>query len=577
MKRGLNVIVVTLGCLFASIAYGKVVVEGTRVVATTATAVATFDGPALVSFKPAGADVEFVHKAVPACAVDVIFVNGETVGKDKHETVTVHSLSDRAATVTVKGDDSQRVLLITTDDQSNDICITPSSVTTRRAVTCVRWTIGLCPEASLILPAVNGMRVDVDRPWPPTNRFHWPRDWNAQLVIAERDDFSCMVHCQDTSMAFKTLDFRRQGDRRELGFETEIPGPIWNERAAGGITWRLNMYRGDWKIPATRYRDWMAKTYDLAAKRVGRPAWVQRINLAVCWAAPIPEVLDALAAVHPPDETLIHLASWRTDGYDINYPEYTPNPKAIAYMKKARQMGFHVAPHFNYFCVYNKHPFFQVVRDYQVRDLRSNKPQGWYWPPETHDHTRMSFIHPGFSIWRRKFMETLLATCDQLETDVAFTDQTLCTWNVDNSDVEGMNMNAGLRQMHEEFAAVRPDLVLVGEGLNELSFQRQCFAQGHIIKGRDKVEQEKVDAAHPICSFLWGDHCKLIGYLKLNPSNPDFDAVVALYERMGAIPTIIANDPKQIREMPPGLKRIFDAAKKLRATRSPASTPATQN
>jgi len=577
MRRGLNVVVAVLGCLIASFAYGKVVVEGTRVIASTATAVAAFEGPALVSLKPAGADVEFIHHTVPACAVDVIFSNETALGKDKHETVTARALSDRAATVTVKGADSERVLLITTDDRTNDICVTPSSVTTRRAVTSVRWTIGLCPEASLILPVTNGFRIDVDKPWPGTRRYDWPCHWNAQLVIAERGDFACMVHCEDTLMSFKTLNCLREGDRRELGFETEVPGPVWNERAAGGITWRLNMYRGDWKIPAARYRNWMAKTYDLAAKRADRPAWVQRITLALSWAHPIPEMLDALAAVHPPDETLIHLSHWRTDEYDLNYPEYTPNPKAIAYMKKARQMGFHVMPHFNYFCVYHKHPFFQEVRDYQVRDLRTNKPQGWYWPTDTHDYTRMAYIHPGFSIWRRKLMEKLLTACDQLETDVAFTDQTLWTWNVDNGDVEGMNMNAAMRKMHEEYAAARPDLVLVGEGLTELSFQRQSFAQGHIMDGWTKVDQKQVDAVHPICSFLWGDHCRLFGYFKLNPGQPEFDAAAATYARMGAIPTITTNSTKQIRKMPEGLKRIFDAAKKLRATRSPASMPGAKN
>jgi len=573
MKRSLNVVVAVLGCLIASLAYGKVVVEGTRVIASTATAVAAFEGPALVSLKPAGADVEFIHKTVPGCALDVAFAHWAPLGKDKHETVTVRALSERAATVTVKGEDSERVLLITTDDRTNDICVTPSSVTNRRAVACVRWAIGLCPEASLILPVVNGLCVDVARPWPGSRRFDWPSQWNAQLAIAERGDFACMVHCEDTSMAFKTLNYVHEGDRRELGFETDVPGPIWNARAAGGITWRLNVYRGDWKIPATRYRDWLAKTYDLAAKRVGRPEWVQRITLALCWATPIPEMLDALAAVHPPDQTLIHLSQWRTDGYDINYPEYTPRPETIDYMKKAREMGFHVMPHFNYFCVYNKHPFFQVVRDFQIRNRHTNEPQGWYWPTETHDYTRMAYIHPGFSIWRRKFMETLLASCDQLQTDVAFTDQTLCTWNVDNCYVEGMNMNAGMWQMNEEFAAVRPDLVLVGEGLNEISFQRQCFAQAHILDGWTKVEQKQVETAHPICSFLWGDHCRLIGYFKLNPNDAEFDAATAVYERMGAIPTIITKDPKQIREMSEGTRRLFDAAKKAQATPSPASMP----
>ena len=44
---------------------------------------------------------------------------------------------------------------------------------------------------------------------------------------------------------------------------------------------------------------------------------------------------------------------------------------------------------------------------------------------------------------------TLLGACSALATDVAFIDQTLCTWNTDNGLVEGMNMNAGLLRLQE--------------------------------------------------------------------------------------------------------------------------------
>jgi len=431
----------------------------------------------------------------------------------------------------------------------------------------VRWTIGLHPEASLIVPVTNGLRVETGKPFPAAGRFPWPLQWNAQLVIAERGPHSCMVHTEDALMMFKALNLARQEDRREVGFETELPGPVWEQRTAGGITWRINAYDGDWRAPAARYRSWMARTYDLTAKRVGRPAWVDKITLAVCWAGTNSDMLDALAAAHPPDQTLIHLSHWRTDKYDINYPDYTPRDDTVKYMEKARQMGFHVMPHFNYFSVYYKHPFYQEVRDFQIRDVKTNEPQGWHWPPETHDYTRMGYIHPGLTLWRHTLIDAVLQACNRLETDVAFIDQTLCTWNTDNGFVEGVNTVAGLQRLQEEFAAVRPDLVLCGEGLTEVSFQRQCFAQAHIHDGWNKLEQKHVDAAHPVCSFLWAGHTRLIGYYKLTPDTESFDLAIAVYEKMGAIPTIITGNPQHIRKMSPGTKRIFDAAKKAAATR----------
>lgn len=560
-----RIVLVVFGLVMpvASHASAAVTVDGTRIVAKTAAAVATFDGPALVSFKPAGADVEFVHDVRPPFALELVYVTGgATLQKDKHETLTVRSLSPQAALVVVQGEDSRRELLITTDDDTGDICVTPSGMSNRRTLLAVRWTMSLADPADAILPVVNGLYVPANKAWPPAGRFPWPFQWNAQLAIAQRDGYACMIHSEDRLLTFKALNLARPDNRRELGFDTEMPGPIWDTRTAGGVTWRLSAYKGDWQVPATRYRRWMERAYDLPARRAHRPAWGDRVTLAVCWAEPRTDMLDALAAAHPPDQTLIHLSNWRTDKYDLNYPEYTPREDTIAYMTKAKHMGFHVMPHFNYFAVYYKNPFYEEVRDFQIRDVRTNEPQGWHWPPETHDYTRMGYIHPGLTHWRRKLIDVLLGACDRLDTDVAFIDQTLCTWNTDNGLVEGMNTIAGMQRLQDEFAMIRPDLVLVGEGLNEISFQRQCFAQGHIHDGWRGLETTHVDAAHPICAFLWAGHTRLIGYFKLNPDDPQFPLAIDVYERMGALPTITTNNPEYIRTMAEGTKRIFDAARR---------------
>ena len=67
-------------------------------------------------------------------------------------------------------------------------------------------------------------------------------------------------------------------------------------------------------------------------------ASTQKISLAVSWASTNPQLLDGLAKLHPPEETLIHLDHWRTDPYDINYPAYEPTPATRAYLEKARAL-----------------------------------------------------------------------------------------------------------------------------------------------------------------------------------------------------------------------------------------------
>jgi len=208
------------------------------------------------------------------------------------------------------------------------------------------------------------------------------------------------------------------------------------------------------------------------------------------------------------------------------------------------------------------HPFYQEVRNFQIRDAYRNEPQGWHWPPDTHDFTRMAYIHPGFGIWRRKLIDVVIEACDLLKAPIAFIDQTLCAWNTDNGLVENMTTVEGMWRLQEEFTAVRPDLVLAGEGLNEISFQRECFAQAHIHDGwGDKLEQRHVDAAHPICSFLWDKHCRFVGYYHLTPGQADTDLGIEVYRRMGAIPTAcrISASIDNIDHSLPQFRKLLDS------------------
>jgi hypothetical protein len=539
----------------------KISVEDTKIAVESQEFNATFEGAALTSLKSKSGDVEFLHPEYPDVPLDIFFVNHGTLGKDKHEKLTVTQLSDTAARVVISGADSDRSLLITLDRNTGDLCITPSGKTSRRGVASVRWNISFHQDADVILPCVNGILVKSGSEFPRNDRFPWPYRWNAQMMISQRDSYSCMIRSQDTRFNFKALNLNRKGDKTTLGFESETAGPLWQNNTAGGVEWRISVHKGNWKTPAGAYKDWLWKTYHIEDKRADHPEWVDDVNFAVCWASPSLEMLDALAKVHPPEKTLIHLSGWRTDGYDINYPNYVPSEEAKAYMIKANEMGFKVMPHFNYFSVYYDNPFFQQVRDFQIRGAYQNDPQGWHWPPETHDYTRMAYIHPGSGIWRRRLTDEILKVRNSIHAPVFFIDQTLCTWNTDNGLVENMTTVEGMWQLQEELTAICPDMVLAGEGLNEISFQRECFAQGHIHDGwGNELKQHHIDAAHGICSFLWGNHCRLIGYYHLTPGKADMDMGIEVYRRMGAIPTVITNNPQHIDPPSPEVKKLLELA-----------------
>jgi len=471
-----------------------------------------------------------------------------------------------AARIVVSGNDSDRELFLRLDPDSGDLCITPSGQSARRGLVSVRWNIAFRREADLILPCVNGLLVQASREHPASRRFPWPFEWNAQLVIAQREGCCLMLHSQDTAWKFKALNLHRQDGLTCLGLESEQVGPLWDNRNAGGVEWRLNVYAGDWRVPADRYRAWLHRTYRLEEKRAARPDWVDHIDFSLQWAHPDPAVLEALARIHPPERTLIHLSDWRTSKYDVDYPDYIPRQEARDYLARANALGFRVMPHFNYFACYEGHPLYPRLRPWQLRSPYANEPQGWYYPFDTHDYTRMGYIHPGLTLWRRTLEAAVLDAVATLDAPAAFLDQTLCTWNTDNGLVENMTTVEGMYRLHEELAAIRPDLVLAGEGLNEVSFQWQCFAQAHIHDGwLPQLEPRHVDAAHGICAYLWRGHTRLVGYYHLDPEAADVDLGIEVYRRMGAIPTLICRAAGEkalalITPQQPAVRRLLELA-----------------
>jgi hypothetical protein len=525
---------------------------------------ARFEDAALVSFAARGTAGEFLRREEEAFPLELVYIGGHTLAEDKHQHVTVRQLSDLAARIIITGNDSDRELFVRLDPDTGDLCVTPAGQSARRGLLAARWNVSFAGEAALLLPCINGILVEAGRGFPGADRFPWPFRWNAQLVVAERNGASMMIHSEDTAFKFKALNLARTGGLTTLGFESEQVGPVWQNRAVGGVTWQLNCYEGTWERPADRYRDWMRTTYQLEAKRINRPAWIDDISFCVCWAQANPTMLDALATIYDPHKTLIHLSKWRTSGYDIDYPDYFPTDDASAFVAKANAMGFKVMPHFNYFACYNEHPSFQKLRDWQIRSVSHNQPEGWYWPPDTHDYTRMAYIHPGLGLWRRTIIDAVRQACAGLGAPAAFIDQTLCTWNTDNGLVENMTTVEGMHRMQEEFAAIQPDTVLAGEGLNEISFQRQCFAQAHIHDGWGDLQPHHAQAAHPICSYLWAGHTRLVGYYHLGPSDQGVDIAIEVYRRMGAIPTFIprgfGDDPARITKDHPVIRKIIEQA-----------------
>jgi len=156
----------------------------------------------------------------------------------------------------------------------------------------------------------------------------------------------------------------------------EPAGPPDRNLAAGGLSWRLNVYEGDWRVPASEYCDWLRKAYQPCSPR---PDWLEDIRFAVSWCPCEPGILEALAARLDPASVLLHVPRWRTDPYDENYPTYRAGTEGRQFIQAARGAGFRVMPHMNAVDMDPTHPAYAYVRDFQYRQPVSKSVQGWTW------------------------------------------------------------------------------------------------------------------------------------------------------------------------------------------------------
>ena len=116
-------------------------------------------------------------------------------------------------------------------------------------------------DLDLVAPFFQGVKLKLDDPLL-ARRWFWPQFWEAGLAILQGRQGGFWVHCQDDRYRYKALNI----EGGELGFETEAYGPIDASLGAGGLVWRLNVYQGDWQVPAGIYRDWLWRAKSASAR-----------------------------------------------------------------------------------------------------------------------------------------------------------------------------------------------------------------------------------------------------------------------------------------------------------------------
>lgn len=554
-------------------------VVGERVLVETGTLTATLEQGSLASLRSRRTGEEMLAgQRGSGTAIDLVYRGGERVpvGARRFGRATARAVSDRRAEVVVEGWDGDAVIAVGGDPETGDLVVEPSAFSSRPGVRACRWWIdGIRPDLRLVAPFFQGVSLPLDDPLLRDSHWAWPMFWEAGLAILQGAGSGFWIHTRDDRYRYKALHVGTPSEPRVVGLDSEVYGPIDDSLAAGGLAWRLNVFEGDWTVPAGLYRDWLWRAYGLDARQRERRAWVQDVALAVSWCPGDVAVLEALARRLPPGRVLLHYPDWRTDAYDENYPTFVASEKARAFVARARAMGFRVMPHFNSVDMDPSNPVYSRVRDFQYRDVETKRVQGWAWyedgvlaVPESNgtrmrhrDKKVMVKIHPGLSLWRSILGAAILDAATLLDLESAFIDVTLVTHNLHNCLVEGTTPTEGMKKLIDHVAALARGLVVGGEGLNEVTAQGLSFAQAHLFRSwQENAAGLERTGGCPLNDFLFGRLCRTIGYSALSGKSEAEELRMRIHEEHRAVPTITIDTAEDILRPNPAVERTLRRA-----------------
>jgi hypothetical protein len=558
----------------------SVKVEGEQILVDTSTLTAIIKKGCLISLKSKASGEEFLQSfdARQVSALQLVYRSNETVslGESRFGKIINRQVSKTRAEVIFHHWDGDGVLGITVDPEKGDLVLEPSAYSSRAGVLACRfWLHGLRPDLDLVAPLFQGIRMRLDDSLLRDQRWEWPAHWEAGLAILQSRQGGFWIHTEDDRYRYKALRTGNPSNAGALGLDTEAYGPIDTNLSSGGLAWRLNVFQGDWKVPASQYREWLWHAYNLKGQESRRKEWIHEVALALCWCPGETEILDVLSRKVRPGKVVIHFPGWRQDPYDENYPTFVASDTGKAFIAKAQAMGFRIMPHCNSIDMDPFHPVYSQVRDFQYRDVEKQKLLGWAWyqnrtlgVPESNlirlqhrDKKVMVKIHPGLAMWRSIVEENILAAAKALSLQSVFIDVTLNTFNLHNCLVDSMTSTEGMKCLIEQVASLGEGLVVGGEGLNETTAQGLSFAQAHLFKSwHESIPGLERAGGCALNEFLFGRLCRTIGYSGLGGRDPNEELRMRIHEEHGAIPTLTINSAKELTNPNPAVRRILDRA-----------------
>ncbi len=146
------------------------------------------------------------------------------------------------------------------------------------------------------------------------------------------------------------------GNAVQIGMVRRFPVPTTTPQM---YEIRIRPYAGNWADAVDPYVDWLEKEAGLLPldKLPQSISWVKDIsNQTYIRASDFDGLATYVKYLDPKRAFLGRMPIYRRYQIDFNYPDYKPNEMAAKWIRQAADMGFHVGPWFNTYCISESFP-----------------------------------------------------------------------------------------------------------------------------------------------------------------------------------------------------------------------------
>lgn len=498
------------------------------------------------------------------------------ISKAEYCKIEISQYNDTLVNVSFFGWHGHGEILIEEDIETGTVNITPSVQTSLPGLRACRWELyGIHKDAEVIMPFFQGFKARMDSPllkWNCFDDLRYPYRWEENFVAFGTQNGGFWVWSEGTRERYKKLHLTNGETPFYAAFDTENYGPAEDKCSAGGVTWKINTYKGTWQVPVNEYKKTLMADAYWEKSKATMPQWFGDIRLTCSMCPTNPELLDILKKYIEPKKVLIHLPHWRKHMYDQGYPDYTASEAGKEFIAKGNEMGYHVAPHFNCFEIDPSVPEFELVRDFRFRNIEDHRVMGWTTlnrnfgdVPEDNlalrsnrQHNVMTKIHPALPVWKKLLADNMKKAADDNNLHVVFADITHNTHNTVNSLLNDTTTIKGTQELIAFLEKINGGLDIGGEGMNE-TLLCQHFAQGHSVFNDDTHEMIPTENYLPINHMLFGELCHLMGYHAYG----DAEHQAMQDERdakRGFVPTLLGGQPLQVDDKNSVARKILERA-----------------